>query len=65
MQIEQDNQGSSLVEPKVEISAEEFGVKFRSKGEIFRFLSSDVKCYLDSYASMTIYHLRDLASGEK
>ena len=36
-----------------------------SKKEIYRFLSSEVKAYLDSFETMTIWHLRDLASGER
>ena len=28
--------------------------------QIYRFLSSEVKCYLDEYDNMTIYHLTDL-----
>ena len=40
-------------------------MKFRSKGEVYRFLSSEVKAYLDNFKNMTIHHLRDLASGER
>lgn len=36
-----------------------------SKKEIYRFLSSEVSAYLDSYETMTIWHLRDIASGER
>jgi len=33
--------------------------------EVYRFLSSEVKAYLDSFETMTIWHLKDLASGSK
>lgn len=38
-----------------QISAAEFAAKFQSKREVYRFLSSEVKCYLDSFEAMTIY----------
>lgn len=37
----------------------------QSKREIYRFLTSEVKCYLDQYETMTIWDLRDLASGAR
>ena len=37
----------------------------KSKNEVYRFLSSEVKAYLSSYETMTVYHLRDLFSGSK
>lgn len=33
--------------------------------EVYRFLSSEVRAYLPSYETVTIYHLRDLAMGVK
>ena len=50
---------------KVYITVKEFEAKYRDKREIYRFLASDVKCYLDSYETMTIWHLKDLAAGNK
>lgn len=50
---------------KVQITSKEFGSKFQSKREVYRFLSTEVKMYLDSYETMTIWHLRNLASGKK
>ena len=32
---------------------------------VYRFLQSEVRCYLDTYDVMTIYHLRDLANGNR
>ena len=37
----------------------------KSKVEIYRFLTSEVKAFLDEYHVMTIWHMRDNASGEK
>ena len=37
----------------------------KSKREIYRFLETEVKCYLSSFETMTIYHLRDLACSRK
>ena len=48
-----------------QIPAAEFAAKFKSKREVYRFLSSEVKAYLPSYETVTIWHLRDLASGKK
>jgi hypothetical protein len=33
--------------------------------EVYRFLSSEVKAYLPSYETVTVWHLRDLAMGVK
>ena len=38
-----------------QISAAEFAAKFQSKREVFRFLSCDVKAYLDNFDAMTIW----------
>ena len=49
----------------MEISAKEVGAKFRSKREIYRFLTAECKCYLGDFETMTIWHLRDLAAGDR
>ena len=33
--------------------------------EVYRFLASEVKAYLPSYETVTVWHLRDLAMGVK
>jgi hypothetical protein len=33
--------------------------------EVYRFLSSEVRAYLPSYETVTVWHLRDLAMGVK
>ena len=47
------------------ITSAEIAAKMQSKREIYRFLETEVKCYLSSYETMTIFHLRDLASSRK
>ena len=48
-----------------QISQAAFAAKFQSKREVYRFLSSEVRAYLPSYETVTIWHLRDLAMGSK
>ena len=48
-----------------QISQAAFAAKFQSKREVYRFLSSEVRAYLPSYETVTIWHLRDLAMGVK
>ena len=65
----QSNQiNSNVVNPfgtTVPINPASFGAKFKSKCEVYRFLTHDCGSYLSSYESMTIFHLRDLMSGER
>ena len=54
------------VEPAhVTVDSKAFGAKFTSKTECYRFLTHDVGAFLASYQSMTIWHMRDLISGER
>ena len=55
---------SSLVE-HVMVPAKEIGRKMKSKREVYRFLSSEVKAYLGEYDTMTIWHLRDIEAGDR
>ena len=59
--IEEENKGDG----PVKVSAKEFGAKFRSKYEVYRFLTVDACCYLSSYQTVSIYFLKDLATGTK
>jgi hypothetical protein len=47
------------------VPAQTFAAKFKSKKEIFNFLTIDGKAYLPPYETITIYHMRDIVSGEK
>ena len=47
------------------VNVREFASKYRSKREVFNFLTIDVKAYLPSYDTVTIYFLRDIVMGSK
>ena len=47
------------------VSAAQFNSKFKSKMEVYRFLSFEVGAYLPPYDTVTIYHLKDIASGNR
>ena len=47
------------------VTSAAFNAKFRSKQEVYRFLSFDCGAYLPSYQTVTIFHCRDLAAGKR
>ena len=47
------------------ITAAEFAAKYKSKREIFMFLTVDAGAYLPPYDTVTIYFLKDLICGQK
>ena len=49
----------------VKISAKEFAAKYKSKYEVYRFLTVDAQCYLSPYNTVSIYFLKDLVAGKK
>ena len=59
------NQNQQLSAPAVKISAKEFGSKYKSKYEVYRFLTVDAHCYLSPYQTVSIYFLKDICSGAK
>ena len=48
---------------RVRITTSEFAAKFRSKNEVYAFLSIDVGVYLPANDCVTIYFLKDLVMG--
>ena len=48
-----------------QVTATAFASKYKSKREVFNFLTIDVKAYLPSYDTVSIYFLKDLVSGKK
>lgn len=42
-----------------------FQAKYKSKREVWRFLSTDASVYLPPYQTVTIYHMRDLVAGKR
>ena len=51
--------------PKQKISAQAFAARYRSKKEIFNFLSSNVGCYLCSHENLSIYYLKAIMEGKR
>ena len=49
----------------VKVTATEFASIASSKTEVYRFLASECGAFLDSYTSMTVWHLRDIMSGKR
>ena len=47
------------------VTTAEFNAKFRSKNEVYRFLAFECGVYLPAYATITIWHLRDIAAGKR
>jgi hypothetical protein len=47
------------------VTAAAFSSKFRSKKEIYVFLTVDVRAYLPNYDNLTIYFCKDLVSGQR
>ena len=49
----------------VSMTTNEFATKFRSKTEVYAFLSIDVGAYLPPRDNVNIYFLKDLVIGKK
>ena len=47
------------------ITAKEFASKYREKHEVYHFLAHDCGIYLPHYDTVTVWHLRDIASGRR
>ena len=43
----------------------EWGARFKSKAENYRFLTTEVEAYLPEYHCISVYFLKDLLSGKK
>ena len=46
---------NQILQPKQRVTALEFSSKFQSKREIYKFLSTECKAYLDTYEALTIW----------
>ena len=46
-------------------NVKEFSSKFRTKKEVYDFLTQDVKAYCPPRDTVTIWHLKDLIQGTK
>ena len=47
------------------INAANFGTKYASKREGYRFLTSEARIYLPAYETVTIFHMRDIVAGRR
>ena len=52
-------------EARKRVTTAEFAAKFRSKLEVYNFMSIDVGAYMPAPESVTIYFLRQLARGDR
>ena len=50
---------------KQTVTASAFGSKFRSKREIYVFLTVDANAYLCNCDNLTIYFLKDIVMGRR
>ena len=50
---------------RTRITTKEFAAKFRSKTEVYTFLTVDVGAYLPPPECLTIYFLKSLSMGHK
>ena len=62
--MEGDQNNLNRESPRV-MNVKNFAAKFATKGEIYRFLTVEAKVYLPDFRTVTIWHMKDLASGEK
>ena len=51
--------------PQAQITTAEFSAKFRSKYEVYQFVTIDAQAYLPAPECVTIYFLKDLIRGAK
>ena len=54
----------SQMEPQV-INVQTFAAKFRSKREVYTFLTVDGNVYLPAYETVTVYFLKAILAGTK
>ena len=47
------------------VTSQEFAARYNSKGEVYRFLATEVGAYLPDYKVCTIWHLKDIAAGKR
>jgi hypothetical protein len=47
------------------VVSQNFSAKFGTKGEVWRFMATEARVYVPPYATITIWHLKELASGKK
>ena len=63
--MEGSNKAAQIGQQKCRVTAAEFKAKFSDKPETYKFMAYEVGAYLPHYDLVTIWHLRDLASGKR
>ena len=53
------------VRARQQVTALAFASKYKSKREVYNFLTVECRAYLPSYDTLTIYFLKDLVNGTK
>ena len=56
---------NSNLRAKQQVTAMSFASKYKSKREVYNFLTIECHAYLPSYDTLTVYFLKDLISGHK
>ena len=56
--------GKQQIAQQDRVMAKAFAAKFKSKYEVYRFLTLDVRAYLPPYETITIYFMKSLIAGE-
>ena len=59
------NQIVPIAQQTGKVTTATFAAKYTNKREIYRFLASEVHIYLPPMDNVTVWHLRDLARGER
>ena len=55
---------ANKVELKV-VDVRNFNAKYRTKGEVYRFLATEAMIYLPPYQTVTIWFMKELSSAQK
>lgn len=50
---------------KIKITSKEFSSKFKSKYEIYQFVTMDVNAYMPHPSGVTIYFLKDIVEAKR
>ena len=61
----QQQQNINQAPQKVYVNAAAFGAKAQSKREVYRFVASECGAYVPPYNTVTIWHIKELASGAR
>ena len=56
---------NNIDQAKERITSKEFSAKFKSKNEVYKFVTIDVNGYMPPHECVTIYYLKDIVTGVK